>query len=163
MAGRWSETGWTLFRAMRKACRLSLKAENSLQHVMAGLVPATHRGGGKSRTRFEAAWWVAGTSLGHDVGAWKGLARNGKALCLFASRCGYLVPRHDGAPYPDTSQSAHPVSEHLSTLSPDLPLARAAAPQPVRHRIGNTGRVHKPLQSHCNIDIWTKFGHPRPI
>jgi len=27
---------------------------------MAGLVPATHRAGCKSRSRFEAAWWVAG-------------------------------------------------------------------------------------------------------
>jgi len=28
--------------------------------VMAGLVPATHRRANKSRSRFEAAWWVAG-------------------------------------------------------------------------------------------------------
>jgi len=31
------------------------------------LVPATHRQANKSRSRFEAAWWVAGTSRGHDV------------------------------------------------------------------------------------------------
>jgi len=36
-------------------------------HIMAGLVPATHRAGSKSRSRFEAAWWVAGTGHGHDV------------------------------------------------------------------------------------------------
>jgi len=77
-------------------------------------------GSSKSRSRFEAAWWVAETSRGHDVGAWKGLARNGKALCLFAIGCEYLVPRQDTAPSRDTGQSVHPVCEHLSAMSPDF-------------------------------------------
>jgi len=44
-------------------------------------VPATHRRASKSRSRIEAAWWVAGTGRGHDV--WGvGRARRGRAAHL---------------------------------------------------------------------------------